>query len=91
MRFHFCYVARMSTVNLSQFASLFEIGFALHFAVAFLDRIYAKELPVRIDAIAARAKALEQLKETYEFQNAPDAGLYFTDAYLPDASARMLK
>jgi NitT/TauT family transport system substrate-binding protein len=36
-------------------------------------------------------KALEQLKETYEFQNAPDAGLYFTDAYLPDASARMLK
>ncbi|MGP6086709.1 ABC transporter substrate-binding protein [Antarctobacter jejuensis] len=35
--------------------------------------------------------ALEQLAETYEFQNAPDASLYFTDAYLPDASARMLK
>ncbi|MEO0692968.1 MAG: ABC transporter substrate-binding protein [Pseudomonadota bacterium] len=30
------------------------------------------------------AKALEQLAETYEFQNAPDASLYFTDAYLPD-------
>ncbi|WP_292286815.1 ABC transporter substrate-binding protein [Marivita sp.] len=36
-------------------------------------------------------KALEQLAETYEFQNEPDASLYFTDAYLPDASARMLK
>lgn len=41
--------------------------------------------PARMDA------ALEQLAETYEFQNAPDAALYFTDAYLPDASARMLK
>lgn len=28
-------------------------------------------------------KALAQLGETYEFQNAPDASLYFTDAYLP--------
>ena len=37
------------------------------------------------------AKALEQLAETYEFQNAPDASLYFTDAYLPAADARMLK
>ncbi len=37
------------------------------------------------------AKALEQLAETYEFQNAPDASLYFTDAYLPDAGKRMLK
>lgn len=36
------------------------------------------------------AKALEQLKETYEFQNPPDASLYFTDAYLPESSARML-
>ncbi|MEO0389904.1 MAG: ABC transporter substrate-binding protein [Pseudomonadota bacterium] len=35
--------------------------------------------------------ALAQLAETYEFQNAPDASLYFTDAYLPDAAARMLK
>ncbi|MHA3978195.1 ABC transporter substrate-binding protein [Halovulum sp. GXIMD14794] len=28
-------------------------------------------------------KSLEQIAETYEFQNAPDASLYFTDAYLP--------
>ncbi|SHH98159.1 ABC transporter substrate-binding protein [Marivita hallyeonensis] len=37
------------------------------------------------------AMALEQLAQTYEFQTTPDASLYFTDAYLPDASARMLK
>jgi len=37
------------------------------------------------------ATALEQLAQTYEFQNAPDASLYFTDAYLPDAGLRMLK
>ncbi|KNG93058.1 ABC transporter substrate-binding protein [Pseudaestuariivita atlantica] len=43
-----------------------------------------------VDA-ARMEKALAQLAETYEFQNAPDASLYFTDAYLPDASARMLK
>ena len=36
-------------------------------------------------------KAIAQLGENYEFQNAPDASLYFTDAYLPDASMRMLK
>jgi NitT/TauT family transport system substrate-binding protein len=30
------------------------------------------------------ARALEQIKETYEFQNEPDAALYFTDAYLPE-------
>ena len=30
------------------------------------------------------AKALEQIAETYEFQNPPDASLYFTDAYLPE-------
>ena len=29
------------------------------------------------------AKAIEQLAENYEFKNAPDASLYFTDAYLP--------
>ena len=52
----------MSLINLSQFASLFEIGFALHFAVAFIDRIYARELPVRIDRINARVKAIEQFK-----------------------------
>ena len=28
--------------------------------------------------------ALEQIKMVYEFQNAPDASLYFTDAYLPE-------
>ena len=50
-------------VNLSQFTSLFEIGFALHFAVAFLDRIYARELPVRIERINAFAKAIERFKK----------------------------
>ncbi|MEM9301841.1 MAG: hypothetical protein AAGE01_07005 [Pseudomonadota bacterium] len=49
-------------LDLNQFASLFEIGFALHIAVAFLERIYARELPVRIDRIAARVKALERFK-----------------------------
>lgn len=29
------------------------------------------------------AAAIEQLKETYEYKAAPDASLYFTDAYLP--------
>jgi NitT/TauT family transport system substrate-binding protein len=28
-------------------------------------------------------RAIEQIKETYQFTNAPDAALYFTDAYLP--------
>lgn len=37
------------------------------------------------------ATALEQLAETYDFQNAPDASLYFTDAYLPAADARKLQ
>lgn len=37
------------------------------------------------------ATALEQVALTYEFQNTPVASLYFTDAYLPDASMRMLK
>ena len=41
---------------------------------------------------AARMEtALGQLAETYEFQNAPDASLYFTDAYLPAADARKLQ
>ena len=40
---------------------------------------------------ARMAKALEQIAQTYEFQNEPDASLYFTDAYLPDASLRTLK
>ncbi|WP_026376120.1 hypothetical protein [Aestuariibacter salexigens] len=51
------------TVNLSQFTSLFEIGFALHFAVAFLDRIHARQLPVRLERISARIKSLERFKE----------------------------
>ena len=28
--------------------------------------------------------AIEQIKMVYDFQNAPDASLYFTDAYLPE-------
>lgn len=36
-----------------------------------------------IDAARMEA-AIGQLGETYDFQNAPDAALYFTDAYLPD-------
>ncbi|MCV6594968.1 MAG: ABC transporter substrate-binding protein [Silicimonas sp.] len=40
---------------------------------------------------ARMEKAIAQLGENYEFQNAPDASLYFTDAYLPDAGSRMLK
>lgn len=37
------------------------------------------------------AKALTQLSQTYEFKNAPDATLYFTDEYLPDTSERTVK
>ncbi|SDZ19108.1 NitT/TauT family transport system substrate-binding protein [Jannaschia faecimaris] len=37
------------------------------------------------------ASAIEQTKMVYEFQTEPDAALYFTDAYLPAASDRMLK
>ena len=36
------------------------------------------------------ATSLEQIGETYEFKTPPDASLYFTDAYLPDASALAL-
>ncbi len=50
-------------VDLSQFASLFEIGFAVHIAVAFLERIYARELPVRLERIAGRINALERFKQ----------------------------
>jgi hypothetical protein len=53
----------MPLVDLSQFASLFEIGFTLHFAVAFLERIYARDLPVRIEQIVARVKSLELFKQ----------------------------
>ncbi|MEM9971637.1 MAG: ABC transporter substrate-binding protein [Pseudomonadota bacterium] len=33
--------------------------------------------------------AIAQLRETYEFQNEPDASLYFTGAYLPDGGFMM--
>ena len=41
-----------------------------------------------IDAARMQA-ALAQLATTYEFQNAPDASLYFTDAYLPDGGFKL--
>ncbi|MEL6963207.1 MAG: ABC transporter substrate-binding protein [Pseudomonadota bacterium] len=37
------------------------------------------------------AASLEQIGETYEFNTPPDASLYFTDAYLPDASTLTLE
>ncbi len=37
------------------------------------------------------ARAIEQMKEIYTFQNAPTPDLYFTDAYLPDDGSLMLK
>ena len=36
------------------------------------------------------AKALEQLAETYEFQSAPDASLYFTSEFLPESGGYMI-
>ncbi|MBM2577368.1 ABC transporter substrate-binding protein [Jannaschia sp. Os4] len=36
------------------------------------------------------ARAIEQTRLVYEFQNEPDAGAIFDDGYLPDASERML-
>ena len=39
--------------------------------------------PARLDA------ALAQLAQTYEFQNEPDASLYFTDAYLPEGGFKL--
>jgi NitT/TauT family transport system substrate-binding protein len=36
-------------------------------------------------------KAIEQTKSVYEFQNAPDAALYFTAAYLPTDGSLMLQ
>ncbi|MEO0991631.1 MAG: ABC transporter substrate-binding protein [Pseudomonadota bacterium] len=40
---------------------------------------------------ARMEKAIAQIAENYEFQTTPDASLYFTDAYLPDASVLMLQ
>ena len=37
------------------------------------------------------ATALEQIAITYEFTNAPDASLYFTDAYLPEGGFTLTK
>jgi hypothetical protein len=53
----------MNLIDLSQFASLFEIGFALHFAVAFIDRIYARELPARIISITSLIQSIERFKQ----------------------------
>lgn len=44
----------------------------------------------RIDADRFAA-SLDQIGETYDFNSPPDASLYFTDAYLPDASALALQ
>lgn len=43
-----------------------------------------------IDA-ARMEKAIAQIGETYTFQNAPDASLYFTDRYLPTDGSLMLQ
>ncbi|MEM1101612.1 MAG: ABC transporter substrate-binding protein, partial [Pseudomonadota bacterium] len=37
------------------------------------------------------ARAIEQIKETYEFQNDPTPELYFDASFLPPSEARMLK
>jgi NitT/TauT family transport system substrate-binding protein len=37
------------------------------------------------------ARAIEQTRLVYEFQNEPDASAYFDPQYLPDASERMLQ
>jgi len=37
------------------------------------------------------ARSIEQLKEIYQFQNAPTPDLYFTDAYLPTDGSLMMK
>ena len=39
--------------------------------------------PARMEA------AIAQIGETYEFQNMPDASLYFTDAYLPEGGFKV--
>ena len=41
-----------------------------------------------IDAARMEA-AIEQLGQTYDYQNTPDASLYFTDAYLPEGGFKM--
>lgn len=43
----------------------------------------------RIDT-ARMARALDQLRLTYDFTSAPDMALYFTDAYLPQGDVLMI-
>jgi NitT/TauT family transport system substrate-binding protein len=38
---------------------------------------------------ARMAKALDQIAETYEFQNAPDASLYFDSSFLPEGNFKL--
>ena len=38
---------------------------------------------------ARMEKAIAQLGETYEYQNTPDASLYFTNAYLPEGGFKL--
>jgi hypothetical protein len=52
------------TVDLSQFSSLFEIGFALHIAVAVLERIYSHELPSRLKSIRSQISVLERFRDS---------------------------
>ncbi|MDO5527841.1 MAG: ABC transporter substrate-binding protein [Paracoccus sp. (in: a-proteobacteria)] len=37
------------------------------------------------------ARSIDQIAETYEFQNEPQIDAYFTDAYLPPAEERMIQ
>ncbi len=48
-----------------------------------LSAVGAADLSGMIDD-ARFANALAQIATVYEFQTAPDAALYFTDAYLPE-------
>ena len=51
------------------------------------DQVKANGLGLIDDA--RMEAALAQLQQTYDFQNAPNAALYFTDAYLPDGGFMM--
>jgi NitT/TauT family transport system substrate-binding protein len=55
------------------------------------DRLGARERP-RAASIRARfLRSARPDRETYEFQNEPDASLYFTDAFLPDDGSLMIE
>ncbi|GEM_PF-4109138 len=62
----------MQAIDLAQFSSLFEIGFALHIALAFLDRIHEKELPARLRQISNKAKALERFQKELSIASTPN-------------------